>query len=149
MRWNRYEVVETRPNTQVTFNARSYPTRWLATWAAARRIQQNLVADSDRTFEVREKEPAVRKGEWWYELSVLQAPGWRPIPTASVMAGSTVIHLTFGLTRWHALGRASKWANPRSRQQVRVSRWGNARTFVPEEPDQKSEPPGTGVAGGN
>lgn len=33
-----------------------------------------------------------------------------PLPYAHVTAGSLVVHVSFGITRWHALGRAVRWA---------------------------------------
>lgn len=46
---------------------------------------------------------------------------WRP---ALVMSGSVVIHFCYGITRWHALGRAARWANHRAGAgRVSVSRW--------------------------
>lgn len=132
MRWNRYEVIRYNPDSRIPYRQGAYPIRWVATWVAARRIQATLTA-GDMRYEVREKEPAVRPGQWWYELNVLQSPRWHLIPSASVMAGSTVVHLSIGITRWHALGRACKWAKPRSRQNVRVSKWANEHTHVTED----------------
>lgn len=133
MRWSRYEVTKIRPDSPITYREGAYPTRWLANWAAARRIQRCMAIDDDTRYAVYEKDPAVKPGDWWHELRVLQASRHHPIPSASVMAGSTVVHLCLGITRWHALGRACKWAKPRSRQSVRVSRWGDEPTIVPDE----------------
>ena len=45
-------------------------------------------------------------------------------PYAHVDAGSLVIHTSFGFTRWHALGRAVKWARKHGADgTLRVGRW--------------------------
>lgn len=47
-----------------------------------------------------------------------------PWAYAHVDAGSLVIHTSFGITRWHALGRAAKWAQKHGADgSLRVSRW--------------------------
>lgn len=48
-------------------------------------------------------------------LSVLEGRGALLSPwLATVMCGSETVHLSWGLTRWHALGRAARWARDRS-----------------------------------
>lgn len=139
MRWNRYEVIISLNDGAFRTRVRYYPTRWLATWAAARRIQRSLTAPGMNaiTYEVREIAPKSTPSHW-RELSVLQTPHRYSLPLASVTAGSTVVHTSIGMTRWHALGRACKWAKPRSRELVRVSRWSGERSYVPDEQNETS-----------
>lgn len=68
------------------------------------------------------------------KLDVLVA--WSPFrPYASVLDGSTVVHHSWGITRWHALGRAARWARLQpGPTRVTVARWA---------PDWDGEPGGT------
>lgn len=53
--------------------------------------------------------------------SVIESQGL--LPVARVTEGSAVRHISWGITRWHALGRAARWARHRSGEQVRVGKW--------------------------
>lgn len=60
----------------------------------------------------------------------------RPFPPyATVLDGSTAVHHSWGITRWHALGRAARWAHRQPGPvKVTVARW---------VPDWDGEPGGT------
>lgn len=55
------------------------------------------------------------------DLYVIQALG--VIPAAYVTEGSVIQKTFFGITRWHALGRAAKWARKRASRCVYVRKW--------------------------
>jgi hypothetical protein len=54
-------------------------------------------------------------------LQVIQSRGLLPI--AHVTNGSVVVHVSLGITRWHALGRASRWARAHASRFVYVQKW--------------------------
>lgn len=56
------------------------------------------------------------------DLYIIQSSRWW-LPMASVEAGSTHIKGFVGITRWHALGRAAKWARRRATRFVYVQKW--------------------------
>lgn len=56
------------------------------------------------------------------DLYIIQNRRWW-IPAASVMAGSVHIKGFLGITRWHALGRAARWARQNASQFVYVQKW--------------------------
>lgn len=136
--WNRYEVVRLVPDQNrrgVTRSSRSavYPFRWMAerkAWRTAARLDG---VGGEVKFVVREIPPE-KPPTYWPALQVNQASRWYQMPPgAHVTAGSVVVHTSFGFTRWHALGRACKWAKPRSAEFVRVARWSDERTYVPAD----------------
>lgn len=133
LRWKRYAVIHTRAdNSPFTDRIGTYPTRWLANWAAAHRIQRALNTDyTTPTYVVRELSPRTQP-TYWPALQANQAHRWYPIPSAHVTAGSEIVHTSLGFTRWHALGRAGRWAKPRSQQQVQIARWSDEPTFAPD-----------------
>lgn len=55
------------------------------------------------------------------DLSVIQTCG--PLPCAHVLNGSAVVHVSLGITRWHALGRAARWARANATRFVYVTKW--------------------------
>lgn len=130
MQWERYELRRSERDSFLDDSCTAghrigtYPTRWLANFSAARRIQASFVGGSPTVqYVVREIPPRVAP-RYWPELTVLRAPRWRPVPSASVLAtGSGYVHTSIGFTRWHALGRACRWANRRSERPVGVGRW--------------------------
>lgn len=135
MRWKRYEVVrmvpdERRPGLTHDHRTAAFPARWMAEWRAWRSTAKLERLDIESKFAVREIPPK-KTPKYWGALQVNQAARWYPVPSASVTAGSEVVHISIGISRWHALGRACRWAKPRSREFVRVSRCVGERTYVP------------------
>ena len=63
----------------------------------------------------------------WAQLTVVEAAPGLKLPYAHVQAGSTVVHVSWGISRWHALGRAARWARDHSGLQPRVARWATRR----------------------
>ncbi|WP_141717828.1 hypothetical protein [Nocardia altamirensis] len=58
------------------------------------------------------------------QLAVLEGrQAWLSPWLATVLSGSVPVHMSWGLTRWHALGRAARWARGRA-DHVFVSGWG-------------------------
>lgn len=55
------------------------------------------------------------------EAIVIEGQHWW-LPHATVMQGSVVVRDVWGLSRWHALGRAIAWAR-RNAKAVRLTRW--------------------------
>jgi len=55
------------------------------------------------------------------DLYIIQTQG--AIPGAFVAEGSVIIKTFIGVTRWHALGRAAKWARKRASRFVYVKKW--------------------------
>lgn len=57
-------------------------------------------------------------------ISIIEAPKRNFYPVAHVTYGSVIIHVSWGITRWHALGRAARWAREHCPdEQIRVARW--------------------------
>lgn len=134
--WDRFEVIRLVADQNrrgVTHSSRSaaYPFRWMAERKAWRTAAQLDGVGGEVKFVVREvlreKPPT-----YWPALQVNQVPRWWP-PCAHVTSGSVVVHTSIGFTRWHALGRACRWAKPRSAELVVVARWSGERSFVPTD----------------
>lgn len=136
MGWRRYEIVRTLPDSVMVHRVGTSRWRWRANWVAARHIQRRISVGGDLDYEVREIAPRVQP-DYWPRLQVLQASRWYPIPTAMVTSGSVVVHTSVGISRWHALGRAVRWAQPRSVDQVQIARWSGEHSRVPTDSEQK------------
>ncbi|MGI6797719.1 hypothetical protein [Gordonia sihwensis] len=127
---HRYELMRTADeydehlgrDVERTWHAGTYRWKWHAEWKAGRRSSAAATfGGGGARYWVRPEPPAVVP-DAWESLTIIQSSS-RLNPSATVTAGSTVVCYRLGITRWHALGRAARWAKPRSRQQVRISNW--------------------------
>lgn len=137
-RWERYEVVrvvadQNRRGATISRRTATYPFRWMAERQAWRSEAKHAGIGGEVTFIVQEITPEVPPA-YWPALQVNQASRWYQMPpSAHVTSGSVVVHTSIGITRWHALGRACRWAKPRSVEFVRVSRWSDESRFFPAD----------------
>ncbi|TXI51941.1 hypothetical protein [Mycolicibacterium mageritense] len=136
--WDRYEVVrltadQNRRGSTISRRDAAYPFRWMADRKAWRSEAKHAGIGGEVRYVVREITPEIPP-KYWPALQVNQASRWYQMPpSAHVTSGSVIVHTSIGITRWHALGRACKWAKPRSLEFVRVSRWSDERRFFPSD----------------